>query len=76
MFAQYMTTVFTWCGAHPELTSALVGALVTTFLGSYTQEQYDAMPPKLAATIRLLKGIFPDTPKVVSAIKQFLTGRS
>lgn len=67
--------ILVWFGAHPEITTGIIGAFVTFFLGPKTEEDYAAMGPRLSAFVRLIKGALPDTPKVTSALVQLLTGK-
>lgn len=65
--------------AHPALVSLIFVPLVASIVNALTRprtpEEYSAMPPRLAAFLKLLRAIFPDPQKAVTAATQFVQGK-
>ena len=62
-----------WIKAHPEDVVFILGLLTALFNWAAkprTAEEYQALPPRLAAFLRFMAGAFPDPRKVTEAVWQ------
>lgn len=75
-----MNTVLNFFAAHPLLWQLgalpLVTALVTWVFKPRSPEQYAALPPRVAATLKLIAAVGWDAPKILEAIGQLVSGRA
>lgn len=71
-----MKQVFDWMVSHPEFMAAIVWplltALVTAIFKPRSAEEYSALPPKVAAALKLLAALGLDAPKVIEAAKEIV----
>lgn len=75
-----MNAILAYLAAHPLLWQLgvlpLVTALVTWVFKPLTPEQYAALPPRVAAALKLVAAIGWDSPKIFEAIGQLVSGRA
>lgn len=75
-----MNTVLDYLAAHQLLWQLgalpLVTALVTWLFKPRSPEQYAALPPRVAAFLKLVAAIGWDAPKILEAIGQLVSGRA
>lgn len=66
--------------AHPALVSLIfvptVAAIVNALTRPRSPEEYSALPPRLAAFLKLLRAVFPDPQKAITAASMFVQGKS
>jgi hypothetical protein len=74
-----MNKYLTFLEAHPALVSLILIPAVASVVNALTRprspEEYSAMPPRLAAFLKLLRAVFPDPQKAVTAATQFVQGK-
>ena len=66
--------MWTWIKHHPELVWPIVTAIVTALMRKRTAAEYAAMPPRLAAFMRLVGAAGFNLPKVIETIGLLITG--
>jgi hypothetical protein len=75
-----MSSVLAFVEAHPDLVSVvlwpLITALVTALFKPRSPEEYEAMPPRVAAGLKLLAALGVDPVKAVEAVKQLVSGKA
>ena len=75
-----MTQALDWLSAHPLVWQLalypLLTAVVTWLFKPRTPEQYAALPPRVAAFLKLVGALGFDAPKIIEAIAQVVTGSS
>lgn len=75
-----MQSAIDWLSAHPLVWQLalypLLTAVVTWLLKPRTPEQYAALPPRLAAFLKLVAAVGFDAPKIVESVSQVVTGSS
>jgi len=67
-----------WLEQHPVLVALVwpaLSALLTALFKARTPEQYDKLPPRLAAFLKLVGALGLDVPNTLEAIGQTVTGR-
>ena len=68
-----------WLSLHPY-TASLIGWLVVSLLlwafRPRTPTEYDKLPPRLAAFLQLLRGLFGDGAKIIEAARKVFNGAS
>lgn len=75
-----MQSAIDWLSAHPLVWQLamypLLTAVVTWLFKPRTPEQYAALPPRVAAFLKLVAAVGFDAPKIIEAVSQVATGSS
>lgn len=69
-----------WLGAHPVIWQLalwpILSAAVTWLFKPRSPEEYAALPPRVAAGLKLIGALGFDAPKILESIAQVVTGSS
>ncbi len=69
-----------WLDAHPNVLHFIVWPLISGFITwlfkPRTPTEYEAMPTRLSAVLKIVGSLGIDVPNLVDALKQLTTGRA
>ena len=68
-----------WLSLHPYAASLISWLVVSLLLWAFrprTPTEYDKLPPRLAAFLQLLRGLFGDGAKIIEAARKVFNGAS
>lgn len=68
-----------WLSAHPLAATAIGWLVLSLLLWAFrprTESEYDKLPPRLAAFLQLLRGLFGDGAKILEAARKLFSGVS
>lgn len=74
-----MNELYAWIAARPALAAAITWVCVTALTWIFkarSPEEYDRMPPRLAAFLQLLGALFGDGRKIIEAAGKVFSGKS